>query len=146
LRREDLPQDWNALPEPNSTRQIGTKWATEKRSAVLGVPSQSARRSDRPGCARRPRGAHRRASLDLSKQDCRAVVIQNGLNSPKCLFLLRGFFLRALRDCTGEPSVIELDVSRCPSQLPSGLIGIPFSELFGISRVAEGALSGSRCN
>jgi len=39
LRREDLPEDWNALPEPNSTREIGTKWATEKRSAVLGVPS-----------------------------------------------------------------------------------------------------------
>ena len=39
LRHTDLPQDWNALPESNSTREIGTKWATEKRSAVLGVPS-----------------------------------------------------------------------------------------------------------
>jgi RES domain-containing protein len=39
LRREDLPQDWNALPESNPTREMGTKWATEKRSAVLGVPS-----------------------------------------------------------------------------------------------------------
>jgi RES domain-containing protein len=39
LRREDLPPDWNALPESNTTREIGTKWATEKRSAVLKVPS-----------------------------------------------------------------------------------------------------------
>jgi RES domain-containing protein len=39
LRREDLPDDWSALPESNSTRELGTKWATEKRSAVLGVPS-----------------------------------------------------------------------------------------------------------
>jgi RES domain-containing protein len=38
-RREDLPQDWNALPESKSTREIGTKWAIEKCSAVLGVPS-----------------------------------------------------------------------------------------------------------
>jgi RES domain-containing protein len=39
LRGEDLPEDWNALPESNSTREIGTKWAIEKRSVVLGVPS-----------------------------------------------------------------------------------------------------------
>ena len=39
LRREDLPDDWNALPESNTTREMGTKWATEKRSAVLAVPS-----------------------------------------------------------------------------------------------------------
>jgi RES domain-containing protein len=39
LRYKDLPPDWNALPESNQTREIGTKWATEKRSAVLGVPS-----------------------------------------------------------------------------------------------------------
>jgi RES domain-containing protein len=39
LQGENLPQDWNALPESNPTREIGTKWATEKRSAVLGVPS-----------------------------------------------------------------------------------------------------------
>jgi RES domain-containing protein len=39
LRREDLPDDWNALPESNTTREMGTKWAMEKRSAVLGVPS-----------------------------------------------------------------------------------------------------------
>jgi RES domain-containing protein len=39
LRREDLPDDWNALPESKTTREMGTKWATEKRSAVLAVPS-----------------------------------------------------------------------------------------------------------
>jgi len=39
LRHDDLPQDWNALPESNPTRKIGTKWANEKRIAVLGVPS-----------------------------------------------------------------------------------------------------------
>jgi RES domain-containing protein len=39
LPREDLPEDWNALPESNSTREVGTKWTTEKRSAVLSVPS-----------------------------------------------------------------------------------------------------------
>jgi len=27
LRREDLPDDWNALPESNTTREMGTKWA-----------------------------------------------------------------------------------------------------------------------
>ncbi len=27
------------MPESNTTREIGTKWATEKRSAVLAVPS-----------------------------------------------------------------------------------------------------------
>jgi RES domain-containing protein len=39
LQREDLPDDWNALPESNTTREMGTKWAMEKRSAILGVPS-----------------------------------------------------------------------------------------------------------
>jgi RES domain-containing protein len=39
LRGDDLPDDWNALPETNTTREMGTKWAIEKRSAVLGVPS-----------------------------------------------------------------------------------------------------------
>jgi RES domain-containing protein len=39
LPHVDLPDDWNALPESNSTRELGTKWAAEKRSAVLGVPS-----------------------------------------------------------------------------------------------------------
>ena len=38
-RREDLPPDWNALPESNSTREIGTKWATRLKTAVLAVPS-----------------------------------------------------------------------------------------------------------
>jgi RES domain-containing protein len=39
LPDDELPDDWNALPESNSTREMGTKWATEKRSVVLGVPS-----------------------------------------------------------------------------------------------------------
>jgi RES domain-containing protein len=39
LPDEDLPDDWNALPESNSTRELGSKWATDKRSAILGVPS-----------------------------------------------------------------------------------------------------------
>jgi hypothetical protein len=29
----------NVLPESNTTREMGTKWGTEKRSAVLAVPS-----------------------------------------------------------------------------------------------------------
>ncbi len=36
---EDLPPDWRAYPAPASTQQIGTRWATERRSAVLSVPS-----------------------------------------------------------------------------------------------------------
>jgi RES domain-containing protein len=38
-RREDLPRDWNALPESTSTRELGTKWVNERRTAVLAVPS-----------------------------------------------------------------------------------------------------------
>jgi RES domain-containing protein len=39
LSSASLPEDWNALPEANSTREIGTKWAMDKRSAVFAVPS-----------------------------------------------------------------------------------------------------------
>jgi hypothetical protein len=39
LPDEDLPDDWNALPESNATRELGSKWVTEKRSAILEVPS-----------------------------------------------------------------------------------------------------------
>ena len=39
FRHADLPRDWKALPESKSTREIGTKWAIENRSAVLAVPS-----------------------------------------------------------------------------------------------------------
>jgi RES domain-containing protein len=34
-----LPQDWRAEPPPESTREAGTRWFEESRSAVLRVPS-----------------------------------------------------------------------------------------------------------
>jgi len=34
-----LPADWRELPAPSSTRDIGTRWVVESRSAVLRVPS-----------------------------------------------------------------------------------------------------------
>jgi RES domain-containing protein len=34
-----LPVDWRQLPAPISTREIGTRWVAESRSAVLQVPS-----------------------------------------------------------------------------------------------------------
>ena len=34
-----LPVDWRQLPAPLSTREVGTRWAIESRSAVLRVPS-----------------------------------------------------------------------------------------------------------
>jgi RES domain-containing protein len=39
LQPRDLPDDWRTTPETNSTREIGTKWVAEGRSAVLAVPS-----------------------------------------------------------------------------------------------------------
>ncbi len=39
LRRDALPPDWDAFPHPASTRETGTQWFEEKRSAVLAVPS-----------------------------------------------------------------------------------------------------------
>ena len=39
LDQRELPPDWRAMPEPNSTRDLGTKWVAEGRSAVLAVPS-----------------------------------------------------------------------------------------------------------
>jgi putative toxin-antitoxin system antitoxin component (TIGR02293 family) len=36
---DELPEDGRQTPEPNSTRDIGTKWAAERRSPVLAVPS-----------------------------------------------------------------------------------------------------------
>jgi RES domain-containing protein len=39
LDQRELPQDWRAMPEPDSTRDIGTKWVAEGGSAVLAVPS-----------------------------------------------------------------------------------------------------------
>jgi RES domain-containing protein len=34
-----LPEDWHQLPASRSTREIGTRWVAESRSAVLRVPS-----------------------------------------------------------------------------------------------------------
>ena len=34
-----LPVDWRQLPAPLSTREVGTRWVAESRSAVLQVPS-----------------------------------------------------------------------------------------------------------
>lgn len=34
-----LPKDWRRLPAPASTRELGTRWVTEARSAALRVPS-----------------------------------------------------------------------------------------------------------
>lgn len=35
----DLPRDWNGLPPGPASMQFGTRWAREKRSLVLYVPS-----------------------------------------------------------------------------------------------------------
>ena len=39
LGHNELPEDWRQTPEPNSTRDIGAKWAAERRRLVLAVPS-----------------------------------------------------------------------------------------------------------
>ncbi len=36
---DNLPDDWRQLPTPPSTRELGSHWVTESRSAVLRVPS-----------------------------------------------------------------------------------------------------------
>jgi RES domain-containing protein len=36
---QGLPVDWRELPAPVSTREVGTRWVAESRSAVLRVPS-----------------------------------------------------------------------------------------------------------
>ena len=36
---EGFPRDWNALPYSASARRFGDRWATERRSAALLVPS-----------------------------------------------------------------------------------------------------------
>jgi RES domain-containing protein len=36
---QGLPVDWRELPAPLSTREVGTRWVAESRSAVLRVPS-----------------------------------------------------------------------------------------------------------
>jgi RES domain-containing protein len=39
LGQKEIPQDWRVMPEPNSTRDVGTKWVAAGRTAVLAVPS-----------------------------------------------------------------------------------------------------------
>ena len=39
LPRQRLPRDWRMEPPPESTRRIGDRWARDRRSAVLAVPS-----------------------------------------------------------------------------------------------------------
>lgn len=39
LPREQLPENWRALPAPGETRQIGDAWLDEQASAVLRIPS-----------------------------------------------------------------------------------------------------------
>ncbi len=36
---DTLPHDWRRLPAPPSTREVGSRWVAESRSAVLRVPS-----------------------------------------------------------------------------------------------------------
>lgn len=36
---DDLPPDWRLMPGPVSTQAIGSRWAEERRSAVMSVPS-----------------------------------------------------------------------------------------------------------
>lgn len=36
---DSLPDDWRQLPAPPSTRELGSHWVAESRSAVLRVPS-----------------------------------------------------------------------------------------------------------
>lgn len=39
LDESDLPDDWDAFPHPEATRDLGTRWFEMERSAVLAVPS-----------------------------------------------------------------------------------------------------------
>ncbi|WP_108424462.1 RES family NAD+ phosphorylase [Flagellimonas amoyensis] len=39
IREIDLPKDWNAIPRPTSTQEIGTAWAKSMNSLGLMVPS-----------------------------------------------------------------------------------------------------------
>ncbi len=39
LAVQDLPENWNDNPPPESTQQLGSSWMIEKRSLVLRVPS-----------------------------------------------------------------------------------------------------------
>ena len=35
----DIPDDWDSLPPPESTQQIGSQWALSQKSVILKVPS-----------------------------------------------------------------------------------------------------------
>jgi hypothetical protein len=39
LDESALPDDWDAFPHPEATRDLGTQWFEAERSAVLAVPS-----------------------------------------------------------------------------------------------------------
>ena len=39
LDASDLPDDWDPFPHPETTRDLGTQWFKEERSAVLAIPS-----------------------------------------------------------------------------------------------------------
>jgi len=39
LDESDLPDDWDAFPHPETTRDLGTRWFETEQSAVLAVPS-----------------------------------------------------------------------------------------------------------
>lgn len=39
IREIDIPKDWNAIPRPLSTQEIGTAWAKSMESLGLMVPS-----------------------------------------------------------------------------------------------------------
>lgn len=39
VEKEDLPERWDGFPHPEATRDIGTRWSDEERSAALSVPS-----------------------------------------------------------------------------------------------------------
>lgn len=36
---DSLPKNWRRLPAPQATRELGSRWVAESRSAVLRVPS-----------------------------------------------------------------------------------------------------------
>ena len=39
VQADDLPDDWNKFPNPDSLKEIGKKWLEEKKYLVLTVPS-----------------------------------------------------------------------------------------------------------
>jgi RES domain-containing protein len=39
VTKADIPPDWNSSISQRSTKNLGSKWASERRTAVLAVPS-----------------------------------------------------------------------------------------------------------